>query len=203
MRHDEGRRAAEYLPKLFFPVHEHPAGAAAHEELDARARRGVEPTDVVQIVVRGTEEEGIVHVAPTLGQGISLGKQTERGGLRHNVRHIEHGGDAPSGSSPRLALHGGLVRKARVAHVDMLVDDAGKQKTSHSIESFCIRRGRRLPASRHFADAPVGNAYACLEAFSFVHYCDAMDDIAVLGHRHKTLRRFFKSAAKVRKKVKR
>lgn len=171
MAHDECWRRTEYLPERRFFIHKHTARTATHKELNARRLRGVEPLYLCQVIVRGSQIETIIHMASMLGKSITFLQKLKRGGLRHDIRHIENSCHTTSGSSPRLAFHRGFMREARLSHVNMTVNNARKQVVS----IFAPFLGECF----YLLNASILNDDRCLIALTFIDYsCVLYDDSA-------------------------
>ena len=122
----EGEEAVEG----FFLIDEHVACGGAHEEFDAWHLVDVELAQLVEVVVGGAREEGVVDVHALDGHSLLVAECLEGGGLRLGVGHVEDGGDASIGGSTALALHGGFVGEPWLAEVYVGVDDAWQHVSS-------------------------------------------------------------------------
>ena len=175
-------RVAENVTERFFPIDKHISCAAAHEEFHARTRYWVESFDVLDVVVRGTKIEAIIHVAAPFSKGIAFLQELERGSLGNDIRHVEHSRHATSGSSPRLALHRGLMRKTRVTHMDMLIDDARQQETVGTIDQLIAIMNGQLCFSGNLSDTTVLNEDRSPKALTFIDYSYVLYDDSAACH---------------------
>ena len=166
MRHDECRRRTEYLPKLLFLIDEHTSGTAAHKELHTRTLSWVEPFDFLQVVIRSTKIETIIHMTLPFSKGITLLQKLESSGLRHDIRHIKHSRHASSGSGSRLTLHRSLMRKTWLTHMNVLIDDARKQD---KLLSPTFEGDRRGFLNLYYLS--ILNANGRLIALALIHDC--------------------------------
>ena len=92
--------------------------------------------NLFDVVACSPKIKAVVNMASRLGKSITFLQELKRSRLRHDVWHIENRCHTASGSSPRLALHRSLMRKTRVTHVDMLIDDSWQQKTVGTIDQL-------------------------------------------------------------------
>ena len=103
------------------------AGGGAHEHLDpATAGQPLQLAQLVGVLVRAADVEGVVAVHAVLGAGQLVGQRLGRGRVRIGVRHLEDGGDAAQHRAARAGLQVFLPLHARLAEVHLGVDDAGQ-----------------------------------------------------------------------------
>ena len=148
MGYDELAALGEELVEHVGFVDQHVARAAAQEELDGGVAQGVDGQQVVDIVVGGTEHESVVDGTLISGQRLFVFEVGEGGGLRIGVGHVDDGGDTPGKRGSALGGEVGLGGEARVAEVDMGVDDAGYDITPFG------RKGLRVTQRRGTLDNP-------------------------------------------------
>ena len=132
--HQRQRRLAEYAVEGLVAVDEHISCRAAHEHLYARNARGVEVLEECRVVVCGSEEEAVVHVALRGGDAELAVEFLECRRLWHGVGHVEDGSHSAGGRRTRLAVDVALRRKSRLPHVHMVVDDAWQHVASCGID---------------------------------------------------------------------
>ena len=89
----------------------------------------IETVEEGDIVVRGTEEEGIVHMALRGSQAELIVECLKRGGLRHRVGHIEVRGHATGSSRLALGVDVGLFSESWLTKMHMIVNDAWQYVT--------------------------------------------------------------------------
>ena len=123
--YDELAALGEELVEDIGFVDQHVAGAAAQEELDGGVAQRVDGQQVVDVVVGGSEHESVVDGTLLGGQRLFVFEVGKGGGLRVSVGHVDDGGDTPGQGGIALGGEVGLGGEARVAEVDMGVDDAG------------------------------------------------------------------------------
>ena len=99
------------------------------------------------------EREVAVHAAFRPGE--LVGQRFGAGGRRIGVRHFEHGGHAAEHGGARTSLQVLFVNVARLAKMDLGIDDAGKNVKAAAIDALA-RRG--LAQGADPGDAPVANA---------------------------------------------
>ena len=85
---------------------------------------GIELGEEFRILIGGTKEEGIVHMALLARQCLFLFPGLDGSGLRHRIGHIEIGGHTTCRCRPTLCIDISLLRQARLTKVHMVIDDA-------------------------------------------------------------------------------
>ena len=78
--------------------------------------------------VCGTEEEGVVDKGVVAAEGLAVTQGFKGGGLRHDIGHVEDGGHASGCCCAGLCGEVAFVGEARLAGVDVGVDDAGEEE---------------------------------------------------------------------------
>ena len=196
MGSDEHTGIGKDILEGFHAVHEHIAGAGAHEELHATDVLLVQFSQIIRIVVRRSEVEGIVHDA--LGGGIlELVFQSFEGcGLRIGVRHVHVAGHASGCCCHAFSVHVGLVCQARVTEMYMVIDDTREEIASLGIDGFITWSGWFFALLQHFGYHFVFYHDGTTEGLSFVHdpcvvdVCSFHDDYAFCGYLRNQLLHF-------------
>ena len=170
MNHDRHAGGAEDALQSIALVDEHVACRRAHEELYARYAVGVEPVEEGHIGICGTEEERMVDVTFARGQGKLVVKRLQCRGLRHGVRHVENGGHATCRRRPALAFHVGLVCKAGLTEMHMVVDDARQNVTARSVYRHVERRSGPCAARIYAFNVLTTDGYGRFGRLSLIHH---------------------------------
>ena len=100
---------------------------------------GIELGEEVRIIIGGTKEERIVHVALLAGECLFLFQSLDGRSLRHGIGHIEIRGHATCRCRPTLSIDISLFRQTRLTEVHMIIDDARQNETSRGIDHFIER----------------------------------------------------------------
>ena len=125
-------------------VHGAVAGGGSEEELEAGHVGGIEATDLVGVVVRSTEVEGVVG-RRCIGRARHLPLPfAPCNGLGVRVGHVHEGGHAAGHGRTTLAGDGALVRHAGFAEMHMVVDHAGQQPLAAGVDHGGAVHTRRL-----------------------------------------------------------
>jgi hypothetical protein len=153
---DHGRCGKDTIQSLT-TINEHIASRGTHKELDARNAMWIELGEETGIVVGGTKEETVVHVALLSCEGEFFFQSLQRRSLRHGVGHIEIGGDASNGSGTALCVDVRLLRQTWLTEMYVVVDDAWEHKTTRSVDDLVIRRFGRMVSLYNLSDFFVFN----------------------------------------------
>ena len=155
-------------------IHQHIAGAGTHEQFDTANLCGVSSNNLFNVVVGGTQIEGVVGER-FLGRKVELVLQKRLGGgLRNRVGHLHDGGHAAGDGSAAFAGNVCLRRHTRLAEVHMLVNNARKKIFSTAIDQggvFCVKN---LSFRHDFGNFAIGNQDASRNGFAFIDYCDIL-----------------------------
>ena len=137
--HDDHGRCGKDTVQCLTTVYEHIARRGTHEELDAWDAMGIEQREKIRVIVRGTEEETVVHVALPCGKGEFLFEGLQRRGLRHRIGHIEIGGHSSGSRRTALSVDIRLLRQSWLTEMHVVVDNAWEHKTARGVDDFVIR----------------------------------------------------------------
>ena len=110
----------------------------------------------LHIIVGGTYEEGIVHMACSACDVLFLLKSLESGCLRTGVWHVEERCHSAECRRTALAFDVGLMRKAWLAEMDVVVDDARHCHSTVALNHLCIANGWRF-AREYVFDTVISN----------------------------------------------
>ena len=147
---------------------------------------GIELGKEIGIVVGGTKEETVVHVALLGCEGELLFQSLQCRSLWHRIGHIEIGGDTSSGGGTALCVDIRLLRQTWLTEVYVVVDDAWEHKTARSVDDLAIRRFGRMVSFYNLSDSFVFNDQRAIECPAFVdkrspfyqrrHFCGRLSD---------------------------
>ena len=137
MGHHQHRTFPKDAFQLLTLVHQHVARAASHEQFDAGNTSGVGVPYFLDVVIGGTQKEGMVHVAVAgcVCQLFLHAFQCHR--LRHHIGHVHYRGHTTCCSSCRFRVHGSLSRKPGITHVYVVINDTGEQQHSAAVHHLC------------------------------------------------------------------
>ena len=173
---DHQRGSGEYALECGGVVHQHVAGAGAHEHLDAAGGGGVDRLDRLQVVVGRAQVEGVVGVGVAGGPAVLVVQRGLVDGQRVAVGHLHVAGDAARHGGCRLRGDGSLVGEAGFAKVGLVIDHAGQQPGAFGIEDF----GSAAGCGAHCRNASVLDQQIAFDYRTFVD--DACVDDALSGH---------------------
>ncbi|MNE60998.1 hypothetical protein D3C80_1561810 [compost metagenome] len=180
----EGGAAAHVRQDLAHPLvvgDQQVAGRGAHEDLDpAAARQALQIGQMLGVLVRAADVEGVVRPHPVVGPHQLVGHGLGIGRVGIGVRHLEHGDDAAQGRRAAAGLEVFLPLQTRLAEVDLGVDDARQDRQAGGVEHLA-RRGLTQIADE--GDAAVDDADVGLAASGVVgDFAAPHDQVIGLGH---------------------
>ena len=123
----------ENLSQRIHAVNQHISGTGTHEQLDAAHMLLVYQRQQIRIVVSRTKVERVVHKALAGGILKLIVKCLDGSSLRLAVGHIHERSHTTGSSGSRLGSHLRLMRKPRIAEVNMVVYHTRQQITSTGI----------------------------------------------------------------------
>ena len=171
--HQQGRVGEDALQRPLV-VHQHVAGARAHEHLDAARAMPVDRLHRLEVVVGGAEVEPPVRHRAGGGAGVLVLERLGRHRLRPAVGHLQEAGDAARDGGPRLGRDGGLVLQPRLAEVHLIVDHARQQPGALGVDD-----GGPVGAARTDpGDASPGDRQVSLDDGAFVDDAGVDDAVA-------------------------
>ena len=167
------RRVGEDALQGPLVVHQHVAGARAHEHLDAARAVTVDRLHRVEVVVGGAEVEPPVRHRARGGAGVLVRQRLGRHRQGPAVGHLQEAGDAPRDGRPRLGGDGALVLEARLAEVHLVVDHPREQPAARGVDDGSVG-GPRVDAG----DAASGYRQVALDDPAFVDDAGVDDAVA-------------------------
>ena len=150
--HNGNRRFGEDSFQRGRIVHQHVAGGGAHEYLDSARMRARDSPNLLQVIVGRPEVEGVIAEATVPRPAELVLKRPPIGGGRRGIGHLHHAGHAAANRRPRLGSQRALVRKAGLAKVHLVVDQAGQQVAPLQVDDLepCLGRHPRLDFANAF-----------------------------------------------------
>ena len=169
MSHYEQWRCREQASQRLHAVNEHIARTASHKHFHSAHSLLVQLLEKVDIVVRSTEEERVVHRALLGSQAELILKRLKRCGLRHSVRHLHIRSDTAGSSRTALRRDVCLVGQSWFAKMHMVVYDTWQQIHACSVNNFIARLWFDRTVFHNVCNKLPVNNHRCFEGAPFVH----------------------------------